>query len=89
MKAIKKPIKIEYYPCNENYLNDIMKWSTDKRSITYSMSKNAEWEVTYFYISIHTVEWVMRATTIDVIIKWVHWEVYPCKKDIFEKTYDY
>jgi len=34
MKARKKPVEIEYYPCEVEYLKDIMKWSTDKRPIT-------------------------------------------------------
>ena len=37
---------------------------------------------------ITTLEWVYKATKADMIIKWINWEVYPCKKDIFEKTYD-
>ena len=31
---------------------------------------------------------IHSATYNDMIIKWVSWEVYPCKKDIFEKTYE-
>lgn len=37
---------------------------------------------------IHTVEAVMRADKGDWIIKDVNGELYPCKPDIFEKTYE-
>lgn len=40
------------------------------------------------YIEIPTLEGVMRATHLDYIIKGVNGEVYPCKPDIFVKTYD-
>ena len=33
MKAKKKPIVIEYYPCEFRYIEDIIKWKTEKRSI--------------------------------------------------------
>lgn len=37
---------------------------------------------------IHTLEGVMRADKGDWIIKGVNGELYPCKPDIFEKTYE-
>lgn len=37
---------------------------------------------------IHTLEGVMRASFGDWIIKGVNEEIYPCKADIFEKTYE-
>lgn len=37
---------------------------------------------------IHTLEGVMTATKGDWIIKGVNGEFYPCKPDIFEKTYE-
>lgn len=38
-------------------------------------------------LNIETLEGVMRAVTGDFIIKGVHDEFYPCKPDIFKKTY--
>jgi len=35
------------------------------------------------------MEGVQKATGNDVIIKGVENEIYPCKKTIFNKTYDY
>lgn len=37
---------------------------------------------------IHTLEGDMRASVGDYIIKGVNGEQYPCKPDIFEKTYE-
>lgn len=40
------------------------------------------------YIPIETLEGTMRASVDDYIIKGVNGELYPCKPDIFEKTYE-
>lgn len=39
-------------------------------------------------LEIETLEGTMTASKGDWIIKGVHGEFYPCKPDIFEKTYD-
>lgn len=39
-------------------------------------------------MSINTLEGVMTASVGDYIIKGVNGEFYPCKPDIFEKTYE-
>lgn len=39
-------------------------------------------------IKIETLEGVMKASVGDYIIKGVNGEFYPCKPDIFNKTYD-
>ncbi len=39
-------------------------------------------------LMIHTLEGIMRAEPGDWIIRGVAGEVYPCKPDIFEKTYE-
>ena len=83
MKAVKLPIEIEYYPCEEKYVNEILKWSTDERPI--NIKRNWAWIL--LYIEIKTLEWWYCATVLDMIIKWIDGECYPCKKDIFYKTY--
>ncbi len=40
------------------------------------------------YALIHTLEGVMRANSGDYIIKGIYGEFYPCKSDIFKKTYE-
>lgn len=39
-------------------------------------------------LEINTLEGTMRASQGDYIIRGVHGEYYPCKPDIFEKTYE-
>ena len=41
-----------------------------------------------FHILIPTEEGIMRADNLDWIIRGVKGEIYPCKPDIFEKTYE-
>lgn len=40
------------------------------------------------YLKIETLEGTMKASVGDYIIKGVNGEFYPCKPDIFEKTYE-
>lgn len=40
-------------------------------------------------LKIETLEGVMEASVGDYIIKGVNGEFYPCKPDIFEKTYEF
>lgn len=40
------------------------------------------------YVPIETLEGTMRASVGDYIVKGVNGEFYPCKPDIFEKTYE-
>ncbi|MBO7709875.1 MAG: hypothetical protein J6S83_05370 [Lachnospiraceae bacterium] len=48
----------------------------------------AIWQMIYNRISIQTLERTMIADIGDYIIKGVKGEFYPCKPDIFEKTYE-
>lgn len=41
------------------------------------------------YLYIDTLEGTHQAGKGDFVIKGVHGEFYPCKPDIFEKTYEY
>lgn len=41
-----------------------------------------------YHILIPTMEGTMRADNLDWIIRGVNGELYPCKPDIFEKTYE-
>lgn len=84
MKATKKPIEIEYYPVEYKYIDKIMEWSTSKYQIVMT---GDEREKKIIKLGVCTLEGVMVATEKDVIIKGINGEVYPCKKDIFEKTY--
>jgi hypothetical protein len=73
---------------------------TDEESVTDYLARNegiANWcggvshmlsnEADPHFI-IHTLEGDMKASAEDWIIKGVNGEFYPCKPDIFEKTYE-
>lgn len=80
-KFRKKPVVIEAYCYNQvddNYRPD---WFQDR------VSRNEI--ITYpDYAVIKTLEGFMRADLGDWVIKGVKGEVYPCKPDIFEATYE-
>jgi len=81
MKATKKPIEIDYFPCTPEYYDEILNWSTKERPVELSEEPHR--------IKITTLEGIMSADAEDYIIKGIDGEVYPCKKDIFEKTYKF
>ena len=97
-KYRKKPIDIEaiqlkksnYIDC-ECWINSNNGKATSKfwgtiKGILVLVDYIESWErVT---IDIETLEGVMRADENDFIIKGISGEFYPCKPDIFEKTYD-
>lgn len=88
MEARKKPVVIEYYPCEEKYLDKIMEWSTEERPIEQDDILEEEVGTNQLRLKITTLEGVHEASNKDIIIKGVKDEIYPCKKDIFEATYD-
>lgn len=80
MKYRKKPIVIEAFRFQiDNAMPD---WFNEKRItneiITYDDGT----------CDIKTLEGVMHANKGDYIIKGVKGEIYPCKPDIFEETYE-
>ena len=90
-KAKKKPVVIEFIQFNGNTnIDEICKWiGKDLKTEVFSDSVyEAGIGEPYFSIFIPTLEGVMRADPCDYIIKGVNGEFYPCKPDIFEKTYD-
>lgn len=87
MKFRKKPIVI-----------DAIKWepkNTPESALVDLHTYNKEFQYIYspFFINkkelyIKTLEGDMHVSNGDWIIKGVHGELYPCKPDIFEKTYE-
>lgn len=91
MKAKKKPVVIEFIQFNGNSNKmEIENWmGRDLRCEIFSDSAyEAGIGAPYFSIFIPTLEGEMRADPNDYIIKGVNGEFYPCKPDIFEKTYE-
>ncbi len=78
MKYRKKPVVIEAVQWTGDNLKevlDFMKW----RNANHDEANG---------LVIHTLEGNHQARVGDFIIKGVHGEFYPCKPDIFAKTYE-
>ena len=88
MKAYrKKPVEVEAMQLlSDDDLNDALEWIG--RSVAYVGISEDEDDVTCLYI--RTPEGTMQARWDkgDYIIKGVQGEFYPCKRDIFEATYE-
>ncbi|HDP5827271.1 hypothetical protein ACWEXK_12330 [Staphylococcus xylosus] len=82
-KAKKKPVEIEFIQFTDiESAHAISEWAKGK--VKFKVSYNAN--IGYMYID--TIEGQMTADLNDYIIKGVHGEFYPCKPDIFHKTYE-
>jgi hypothetical protein len=82
MKYRKKPVVIEAKRLMEpNLPDEIARWCDGRVCGVGDVGAKV-------WIEIDTLEGVMRAGYGDFIIKGVNGEFYPCKPDIFEKTYE-
>ena len=79
MKYRKKPVVIDAWLLEQNtdFINALIEIIGDHASRALDGG-----------IKIKTLEGVMLANTGDYIIKGVNGEFYPCKPDIFNKTYE-
>lgn len=78
MKYRKLPVEIE-----------AVQWTGDNwRLIDEFITVKHETYPSQGIIKIPTLEGIMEASEGDYIIKGVNGEFYPCKPDIFEKTYE-
>lgn len=92
MKFRKKPVVIEaiqFTHCTD--WRDGPDWFTNSvnknKIIVYNTGKFHD-PSKICYAEIFTLEGVMLASELDWIIKGINGEIYPCKPDIFEKTYE-
>ena len=88
MKYRKKPVEIEAFQLNERGLvEEDWFWDavTNNEIITHDFGK---YHPDPAWCEIKTLEGIMVARAGDYIIKGVKGEIYPCKADIFEQTYD-
>ena len=76
-KYIKKPIPVE-----------ALQWTGENNKEIENFCGEAAWFSSGGELGILTLEGMMVATLGDYIIKGVDGEFYPCKKGIFEKTYE-
>lgn len=76
MKYRKKPVVIEAFQFDGSNVDDVLSFT---RHTAYHQDGQ---------LYIPTLEGDMKASTGDFIIEGVNGEFYPCKPDIFEKTYE-
>ena len=84
MKYRKKPVEIEAFKWSPGDIENQPDWFKARvvdGSIYYQGG-----DVPYY--TIETLEGKMKANQGDYIIQGVKGEIYPCKPDIFEATYD-
>ena len=86
-KYKKKPIVIEAIQINEQSENEIRIWS-ERKVYASPVLEPSEDNPKGVYWQIDTLEGTMTAIPNDWIIKGINGEFYPCKPDIFEKTYE-
>lgn len=86
MKYKKKPIIVEaMQPLNDYYsIEECLKFIYN----VFINNDDIETVKNDKHIRIQTLEGDMKASSGDYIIKEVNGEFYPCKPDIFEKTYE-
>jgi hypothetical protein len=85
-KYRKKPIVVEAIQWTGKNLKEVIKFLNDcncKREVRIEDDDDG-----HIKLSIVTLEGVMKANYGDYIIKGIKGEFYPCRKDIFEETYE-
>ncbi len=102
MKAIKKPIKVNCWLITQKELDDIFNHKKENNSGLSAFIGKLHGAETYFFIErdyynkkikinvsckIKTLEGDMRLNAGDYLIKGIKGEFYPCRADIFKKTY--
>lgn len=92
MKYRKKPVVIEAIQWIKENDIELEHWLCNEKTIELEIDDHLyEAGVGVPFISaikIKTLEGIMEATYADYIIKGINGEFYPCKPDIFEKTYE-
>lgn len=79
-KYVKKPVVIEAIRWTGNNIEELEEFALNENDIDlFSFGATLE---------IKTLEGVMTVSDGDYIIKGVNGEFYPCKPDIFKKTYE-
>ena len=91
MKYRKKPVVIEAIQWNGFNHSDIERLAEGYGRVEVDINDAAYQAGVHpptVRIYIHTLEGIMEATKGDFIIRGIAGELYPCKPDIFEKSYE-
>lgn len=84
-KYRKKPVEVDVWLFNRENLETVESWV---RKYSDKMTLFSQYGGEKIWIEIKTLEGVMKASEGDYIIKGINGELYPCKPDIFIKTYE-
>lgn len=74
----KRPVEVEAFQLLNGHVDDWPWWAREDDRITIHGD----------HVEIATLEGVMRGDIGDYVIRGVKGELYPCKPDIFEQTYE-
>lgn len=92
IKATKKPVTIECIEWTGRNLVEVIEFTGKHERFDEWFSCFDDFEARVkkdgFVFKIFTLEGVMKANAGDYIIRGVNGENYPCKPEIFHKTYD-
>ena len=88
MKYKKKPVIIDAIEWNGKNFNEISYFTNDWHGNKLAHEDAEDAALKSGKLFIHTLEGVMTASKGDFIIKGIAGEFYPCKEDIFLKTYE-
>ena len=98
MKYRKKPVVIEAVQWNGDNEEEIRRFAGIAAAFKYivsrgnltslALAKPQSGYIKSVILEINTLEGVMQASLGDYIIRGVNGEYYPCKPDIFDKTYE-
>jgi hypothetical protein len=85
MKYRKKPVVVEAIQYNGTNLDELEKFVG--KALEYSIYAKFE-DLEAYLVQLTTLEGKMEVRKGDYIIRGIEGEFYPCKPDIFEKTYE-
>lgn len=92
MKFRKKPIVIEAFKwTGDQHQTEDPEWIIEALKDGTVVIPNSSWSIGRYgkpVMEINTLEGVMIADQGDYIIQGIKGEIYPCKPDIFEATYE-
>jgi len=86
-KYCKKPVVVEAIKYTGSNGFELKTWS-DGAVYESPVSEPTKANPTGAYVQVKTLEGIMTGIVGDFIIKGVNGEFYPCKPDIFDKTYE-
>ena len=84
----KKPVVIEAHSIGDDGWPDSIWQGVNENKIILHLDRIGHTKQVIGHVEIHTLEGVMRGEVGDWIIRGVNGEFYPCKPEVFDKTYE-